>query len=104
MLDLSTLVITVDVPINSKRERNLRNGFTRPLKLTMRTKLEALLHPGWMAEYLRAGMPLFSNWQQYAPPGASVAEIADFVADADTRAGAVARHRGSSAACGRASS
>ena len=77
---LSTLVITVDVPINSKRERNLRNGFTRPLRMTMKTKLEALLHPGWMAEYLRTGMPLFSNWQKYAPPGASTAEIADFVA------------------------
>ena len=77
---LSTLVITVDVPVNSKRERNLRNGFTRPLRMTMKTKLEALLHPGWMAEYLRTGMPLFSNWQKYAPPGASTAEIADFVA------------------------
>ncbi len=77
---LSTLVITVDVPINSKRERNLRNGFTRPLKMTMKTKLEALLHPGWMAEYLRTGMPLFANWQQYAPPGSSTAQVADFVA------------------------
>jgi isopentenyl diphosphate isomerase/L-lactate dehydrogenase-like FMN-dependent dehydrogenase len=77
---LSTLVITVDVPVNSKRERNLRNGFTRPLRMTMKTKLEALLHPGWMAEYLRTGMPLFSNWQQYAPPGASTADVADFVA------------------------
>ena len=77
---LSTLVITVDVPVNSKRERNLRNGFTRPLKMTMKTKLEALLHPGWMAEYLRAGMPLFSNWQQYAPPGSTTAQVADFVA------------------------
>jgi L-lactate dehydrogenase (cytochrome)/(S)-mandelate dehydrogenase len=77
---LSTLVITVDVPVNSKRERNLRNGFTRPLRMTVKTKLEALLHPGWMAEYLRAGMPLFSNWQRYAPPGATTAEVADFVA------------------------
>jgi (S)-mandelate dehydrogenase len=77
---LQTLVITVDVPVNSKRERNLRNGFTRPLKMTMKTKLEALLHPGWMAEYLRTGMPLFSNWQRYAPPGATTAEVADFVA------------------------
>ena len=77
---LSTLVITVDVPVNSKRERNLRNGFTRPLKMTMKTKLEALLHPGWMAEYLRTGMPLFANWQQYAPPGSSTAQVADFVA------------------------
>jgi (S)-mandelate dehydrogenase len=77
---LSTLVVTVDVPVNSKRERNLRNGFARPLKMTMKTKLEALLHPGWMAEYLRTGMPLFSNWRQYAPPGATTAEVADFVA------------------------
>ena len=77
---LSTLVITVDVPVNSKRERNLRNGFTRPLRMTMKTKLEALLHPGWMAEYLRTGMPLFSNWQKYAPPGSSTAQVADFVA------------------------
>ena len=77
---LSTLVITVDVPVNSKRERNLRNGFARPLKLTLQTKAEALLHPGWMAQFLRTGMPLFSNWQQYAPKGASAGEVADFVA------------------------
>jgi L-lactate dehydrogenase (cytochrome)/(S)-mandelate dehydrogenase len=78
---LSTLVITVDVPVNSKRERNLRNGFTRPLKMTMKTKLEALRHPGWMVEYLQNGMPLLCNWQRYAPAGATTAEIADFVAE-----------------------
>ena len=78
---LSTLVITVDVPVNSKRERNMRNGFTRPLKMTVRTRLEALLHPGWLAEFLRTGMPVFVNWQKYAPPGASASELADFVAE-----------------------
>jgi L-lactate dehydrogenase (cytochrome)/(S)-mandelate dehydrogenase len=76
---LSVLVITVDVPVNSKRERNQRNGFVRPLRLTMKTKLEACLHPGWMAEYLKLGMPVLSNWQRYAPSGASAAEVADFV-------------------------
>ena len=76
---LSTLVITVDVPVNSKRERNQRNGFVRPLKLTMKTKLEACLHPQWMAEYLKLGMPMLSNWQRYAPSGASAMEVADFV-------------------------
>ena len=54
---LSTLVITVDVPTNSKRERNLRNGFGRPLKLGVKMKLEACLHPAWLAEYLRYGAP-----------------------------------------------
>jgi len=77
---LGTLVITVDVPINSKRERNLRNGFTRPLKLSWKTKLEACLHPAWMRDYFKGGLPLFCNWQQYAPPGSSRDEVADFVA------------------------
>jgi isopentenyl diphosphate isomerase/L-lactate dehydrogenase-like FMN-dependent dehydrogenase len=77
---LSTLVLTVDVPSNSKRERNIRNGFSRPLKLTLKTKLEACLHPAWMADYLRHGMPMFSNWLPYAPPGATASEVADFVA------------------------
>jgi (S)-mandelate dehydrogenase len=77
---LSTLVITLDVPVNSKRERNIRNGFVRPLKLTLKTKLEACLHPDWMAEYLRHGMPLLANWQRYAPAGSSTAQIAEFVA------------------------
>jgi L-lactate dehydrogenase (cytochrome)/(S)-mandelate dehydrogenase len=77
---LSTLVVTVDVPTNSKRERNLRNGFTRPIKPTLGAKLEALLHPAWMAEYLRTGTPMLSNWQRYAPPGASATQVAEFVA------------------------
>jgi (S)-mandelate dehydrogenase len=77
---LSTLVITVDVPINSKRERNLRNGFTRPLKMSLKTKLEACMHPGWMRDYFKVGLPLFSNWQQYAPPGSNRDQVADFVA------------------------
>lgn len=78
---LSTLVITVDVPINSKRERNIRNGFVRPLKLTLKTKLEACLHPEWMVEYLRLGMPTLINWQRYAPAGASAMEVAEFVSE-----------------------
>jgi L-lactate dehydrogenase (cytochrome)/(S)-mandelate dehydrogenase len=78
---LSTLVITVDVPVNSKRERNQRNGFVRPLKLTMKTKLEACLHPTWMVEFLRLGMPMLSNWQRYAPSAASALQIAEFVSD-----------------------
>ncbi len=77
---LKTLVITCDVPIGSKRERNQRNGFTRPLKMTLKTKAEALLHPGWMMEYFQKGMPRFPNWAPYAPPGADATQLAEFVA------------------------
>ncbi|HJQ58399.1 MAG TPA: alpha-hydroxy acid oxidase [Vineibacter sp.] len=77
---LSTLVLTVDVPVHSNRERNQRNGFTRPLRMTLGTKLEALRHPGWLMEYLRTGTPMFSNWAPYAPKGADADAVAAFVA------------------------
>lgn len=76
---LSTLVLTVDVPVHPKRERNVRNGFSRPLKLTWRTKLDALMHPKWLAGYLEHGTPMLSNWAPYVREGASADEVADFV-------------------------
>ena len=51
---LKTLVFTVDVPEGSNRERNVRNGWGRPLKLTWKTKFEALRHPAWMMEWMRS--------------------------------------------------
>jgi (S)-mandelate dehydrogenase len=77
---LKTLVFTVDVPEGSNRERNIRNGWGRPLKLSLATKLEALEHPAWMLEWLRHGTPYFSNWAKYAGPGASADKVADLVA------------------------
>jgi (S)-mandelate dehydrogenase len=76
---LSTLVITVDVPVSSNRERNRRNGFVRPLKLTLKSKLEACRHPGWLVEFMRLGPPMLSNWQAYAPQGATAPEVVEFV-------------------------
>lgn len=75
-----TLVLTVDVPVSSKRERNLRNGFALPPKLTAATILNALRHPGWVAGYLRHGMPRFENWAPYARANSSTAQINAFAA------------------------
>jgi L-lactate dehydrogenase (cytochrome)/(S)-mandelate dehydrogenase len=78
---LSTLVLTVDVPVHSNRERNRRNGYSRPLNLPLKTKLEALLHPAWIAEYLRTGgQPLLPNWAPYANNGKDVETVASLVA------------------------
>jgi (S)-mandelate dehydrogenase len=80
---LSTLVLTVDVPGSSKRERNIRNGFGQAVRLkisTLATMAEALTHPGWIAGYLRHGMPRFENWEPYARPGTNAAKLAGFVA------------------------
>jgi (S)-mandelate dehydrogenase len=77
---LKTLVFTVDVPEGSNRERNVRNGWGRPLKLTWKTKFEALRHPAWMMEWMKHGTPYFNNWAKYVEPGASAEKVADLVA------------------------
>jgi (S)-mandelate dehydrogenase len=76
---IKTLMVTVDTPVSSKRERNVRNGFSRPLRMRLPILIEALRHPGWIARYLGSGgTPLFSNWAPYAPAGANNDEVADF--------------------------
>lgn len=77
-LALSTLVVTVDVPVNANRERNKRNGFSRPLQMRPSIVLEALRHPGWLISFIRTGgIPLMENWAPYAPRGATSGEVAD---------------------------
>ena len=72
------LVVSVDVPVNSNRERNRRNGFSRPFRMTPGVALEALGHPLWVLRYLRTGgIPVMKNWQPYAPEGATAAQVAD---------------------------
>jgi len=73
-----TLVVSVDVPVNSNRERNKRNGFSRPFRMTPAVAFEALGHPAWVLRYLRTGgIPMMSNWAPYGKAGASASEVAD---------------------------
>ncbi len=81
---LGALVLTVDVPVHSNRERNARNRFGRPLRLSLATKLDALSYPGWLYEYLKGGLPMFPNWLPYAGEGADADEVADFMASMTT--------------------
>jgi (S)-mandelate dehydrogenase len=72
------LVVSVDVPVNSNRERNRRNGFSRPFRMTPGVVLEALAHPAWVLRYLRTGgIPMMRNWQPYAQEGATASQVAD---------------------------
>lgn len=56
------LVLTVDVPVVGKRERDLRNGFTIPLRLGARTLLDFACHPGWCLQIARHGVPRMRNF------------------------------------------
>ena len=80
-LGLSALVITVDVPVGSNRERNRRNGFGRPLRLSLASKLDALRRPAWFADYLRHGIAMMADWQRYAPSGSDADAVGAFAAE-----------------------
>lgn len=73
------LVVTVDIPVAAKRERDQRNGFSLPLRYTPRLVLDGLLHPLWTARYVRSGgMPMMENWSAYAPEPRSALDVAMF--------------------------
>jgi len=61
------LVVTVDSPVFSNREYNLRNGFTMPLSYTLRNTTDVLTHPRWLLGVLlryltTTGMPRYENY------------------------------------------
>ncbi len=78
-LGLSTLVVTVDVPVGSNRERNRRNGFGRPLRLSLASKLDALRRPFWFKDYMRNGIARTANWEPYVGKKVDAEELGDFV-------------------------
>ncbi len=64
---LEGLVVTVDSPVFSNREYNLRNGFTIPLSYTPRNIADVMRHPRWLAGVLArylltTGMPRYENY------------------------------------------
>ena len=80
---VGALVLTVDVPVHPKRERNYRSGFgtvrngavMEALKLKPSVLLEAMTHPAWVIDYVRrGGAPGLGNWLPHAGPGASKAD------------------------------
>ncbi|MEM7407511.1 MAG: alpha-hydroxy acid oxidase [Pseudomonadota bacterium] len=80
-LGFPVLVVTVDVPSRVNRERNRRNGFGRPLRLSLSSKLNALKHPLWLSDYLRHGVAPMPNWAPYVSGHPSNDEVVAFVAE-----------------------
>lgn len=64
---VEVLVLTIDIPVHGKRERDLRNGFLFPLKLSARSVIDFALCPAWSFSTLRAGLPRYANFDSYFP-------------------------------------
>lgn len=59
------LCLTLDLAVQGRRERDMRNAFTVPLRPRLRTVLEVAARPAWLAGFLRAPVR-FGNFEQHA--------------------------------------
>jgi L-lactate dehydrogenase (cytochrome)/(S)-mandelate dehydrogenase len=74
------LMVTVDVPLPAKRERDIRNSFVLPPRIGMKHFVDGARRPGWALSYLRHPTPNFNSIAKYTDAGASTQELARFIA------------------------
>ncbi len=77
--DYEALVITVDLAVGGKRERDFHNRFSVPFKLSGRSALDFALHPRWSLDMLRRGIPAFENLRGLELAAKSATAIASSV-------------------------
>jgi len=73
------LCLTVDVPSNGRRERDLRTGMTVPPRLTIRSYLDIATHLDWSFNYLLHKTPSMVNIEHKVPKGTSDISVMDFM-------------------------
>jgi L-lactate dehydrogenase (cytochrome) len=61
-----TLVMTVDVPVASRRERQTRSGLTQPPRMTPRLLAQIAMRPAWAMATLAHGRPRMPTIARYA--------------------------------------
>ena len=77
--DYEALVITVDLPVGGKRERDFRNHFSVPFRFTPKNIFDFAQHPRWLATILRHGMPVMENLVGLDTQATNAAAIASSV-------------------------
>lgn len=77
--EYEALMITVDLPVGGKRERDFRNHLSFPFRYTARNLIDFASRPGWAMEILRRGMPVMENLKGLEAPTVSTTKLASSV-------------------------
>ncbi|OGA11491.1 MAG: alpha-hydroxy-acid oxidizing enzyme [Betaproteobacteria bacterium RIFCSPHIGHO2_12_FULL_69_13] len=59
------LLVTVDLPVSGKRERDPRNGFVTPFRPNWRNSHDIWRKPAWLLDIARSGLPEMENMRGY---------------------------------------
>ncbi|MDA1238069.1 MAG: alpha-hydroxy acid oxidase [Proteobacteria bacterium] len=62
----STLILTVDVPVASRRERQTRGGLMHPPKITGKLAIQAIRKPAWLNGIRKSGIPRMKFLEAYS--------------------------------------
>jgi (S)-mandelate dehydrogenase len=73
------LLVTVDLAVSGKRERDPRNGFVTPYRPNWRNSRDVLLRPAWLMDLARNGLPTMANFEGYKFSSTKVTDIATAV-------------------------
>ncbi|MGI9309950.1 MAG: alpha-hydroxy acid oxidase [bacterium] len=73
------LVVTLDIPVGAKRNRELRNGLKLPFQFTPKIVWECATHPLWSLHTALRGAPDFANVARYRQ--GRNAGLAQFITD-----------------------
>ena len=65
----SAVVMTTDLQSHGRRERDVRNGFTVPPRITLRNAADMLSHPGWLWRMATGPRITFANFPVQAGEG-----------------------------------
>jgi len=84
---VKALVITLDIPVGAKRNRELKNGLKLPFSITPKIIWQSMIHPTWAMQTLTHGQPDFVNVLQYkdGPNFELAAFITNFAMNGVTR-------------------
>ena len=78
-----TVMVTADLPVGGKRERDFRNDFSIPFRFTPRNVLDFATRPAWALDMLLRGVPQLEN----------LAGMTDYHADPRKLASSVGRNQ-----------
>ncbi|MDH4145080.1 MAG: alpha-hydroxy-acid oxidizing protein [Acidimicrobiia bacterium] len=67
------IVVTVDLAVLGRRERDVRRGFTLPPKIGLDTLLDGVRHPSWTWDFVRAEPITFANVTGLTPADGTTA-------------------------------
>lgn len=77
-----TIVVTVDIPVATRRARDMRNGLSVPPAFDLRTLWQMITHPHWSLRMLMAGVPQFETVEPYYDSSLSrIAGSVKFIAE-----------------------